>query len=559
MPQDRTPEPPNSPDFVSIEESALGPEELLALQLEAESMNFPDIASRGVLTRARVDLEGGQLHVYAPLTESYIVDDVYIRGLELVRLGTTIDLSGTQGIKRAPNQKVITHVSAEYLRRELNRRIDFRRPTKKGDWYSVDCPHALATNILGAGKWNHFNHLDAITTAPFMRRDLTVCTTPGYDSESRIYYEPNANFPPIPLEPTKEQAIAAAKAILKPFEQFPFADRPSEAAFLAHVLSSVARMAIDTVPISVYTAPLAGTGKSLLSEMAGRIASGTPPAVRPFPEEGDELRKVLMAALLAGDPSLLFDNLASGSRVRSINLCVFATAVEYSDRVLGASESPRLPNKCNLILTGNNITPSGDLARRCCIVRLDAETENARDRKEEFDIKDLRSHVNEHRPQLLVHALTVMLAHAQAPDEDKHTEIIALPSFEAWSRIVRNAILWLGYGDPVETQEAEADDEIGPLREAFKQIAAAGLENKEFKYQDLADKCNGNYNEDLRHAVQAAGCSDATNAGKITYWLRQNKDRVAGDFKLRKSKENRGAALWILSKKAKKSDDPSQM
>src|SRR5690606_34655478 len=110
----------------------------------------------------------------------------------------------------------------------------------------------------------------------------------------------------------------------------------------------------------------------------------------------------------------------------------------------------------------------GDLARRSIVIRLDADTENLRARR--FKIADLKAHVAARRPDLLVAALTIVRAFAAAGCPPQAN---ALPSFEAWSRIARDPLLWLGMSDPVATQDAETEDESQAIGPAFELLAAA--------------------------------------------------------------------------------------
>ena len=308
------------------------------------------------------------------------------------------------------------------------------------------------------------------------------------------------------------------------------------------MLAAVGRHAIDTVPISVYTAPLVASGKTLLATMANLIAHGVEPGVHPYTDESEEIRKVLMSALLAGDSTVLFDNVPNGSRVRSPILCAFVTAAVYTDRKLGVSESPSLPNRCTVVLTGNNITPAGDLARRCLLVRLDVDAETARGR--EFEIPNLKNYVAANRSQLLVDALTVILAYTQACDVGAMPK--PLESFEAWSRVARNPLVWLGMGDAVETQQLETEDELEPLREAFEKLTTRPdfAIGEEFSARQLAKLCESFPGEDLRAAIEAAGCSDATNALIVGYWLREHRDRVASGRKLTAAGITGGRVRW---------------
>lgn len=497
--------------------------------------------------RVIIQLESGQFHVAAEAAERLMSGDIYVRAQRLARLGTTPELAAClqADITRDQEQHVIVAVTAEYLRRQLNAIAEFQKFSRREEeWYPVDCPADLVNNILGYGDWQHFRPLEGIATAPFLRADLTICCTPGYDPASRVYYAPTAQFPPVPESPNKDDAEGALERILEPFSQFPYASDDARAAFLSNILTAAARHAIDTRPVYFYTAPMAATGKTLLSKMASQIADGVEPAIKPYTDEAEEMRKVLLTVLIAGDPTLLLDNVPSGAKVRSATLCAFATASIYGDRKLGASESLKFPNRCQVSASGNNITPTGDLARRCIVVRLDVNAETARGR--EFVIPDLKTHVRAHRPQLLVDALTVIRAYALASDP---VSLKPLESFERWSRIARDPIAWLGYGDAVATQQLETDDELGPLVAAFQ--ALAGREQfawpAQFSASDIATACNGIGGEDLRQAIQGAGCSEASSARTVGYWLREHRDRVAGRRKLVTQGSTHGVTRWRLS------------
>jgi putative DNA primase/helicase len=266
--------------------------------------------------------------------------------------------------------------------------------------------------------------------------------------------------------------------------------------------------------------------------------------MRPWAESPDELRKGLFSSLLAGDRTIGYDNLPSGIKVRSPYLCLFLTADVYSDRKLGSSDVPAIPNRSVVFLTGNNITPVGDLARRSLVVRLDANMTRLRDRK--FRIGDLREHVAERRAELLMAALTIIKAYTMSGADPICNP---LPSFERWSRLVRDPLMWLGLVDPVATQDEETEDEAQSLSEAFALMAGhPSIGEKEFTASDLARLCDSFDGETaLRAAIEAAGCSMATEQHKIGYWLREKRDHIAGGYKLIRGAEARGAGRkWRL-------------
>jgi hypothetical protein len=495
--------------------------------------------------RTPIELRGGELHLYVDAAHRLLCEDVYVRGRELVRVGEAPELVSAlhRGLQRRNDQHVIVPVSSEWLRLQLTARADFQRYDQRAKrLVSVDCPAHLALNIASSGQWPHFRPLDAIATAPFLRADRSVCDTPGYDTASRVVYAPSQEFPEVPRRPLREDALQALNVLLAPFDQFPFATPHAKAALIAHILTAVARHAIDLSPAFLYSAPLAGTGKTLLASMPSLIAQGVPPAMRPYVDESEELRKVLFSALLAGDSGVLLDNVPSGTKVRSPTLCAFVTSEVYSDRRLGASDSPQLPNRCTVTLTGNNLTPSGDFARRSIIVRLDANSESVQGR--DFKITDLKAHIAEQRPRLLIAALTIIRAHCLAAPTGERP----LPSFEVWSRIVRDPLRWLGCADPVLTQDAEADDELEPLREAFARISLCPGLRTEFTAREISAVVNlfGEEAGRIRESIEAAGCADASNVLKVGYWLRANRDRVAGRWKLKQAGEAHRTARWTL-------------
>jgi putative DNA primase/helicase len=325
-------------------------------------------------------LSSGKLNQYAAQAEGLMANALYVHGDSLVRIGRAAEISNAtlldaSGTKRDAAQAVCIPASSAWLRRELMERARFFKYDKRArDWELKDCPKELADNIVDQEAWSSFHTLTAITSVPILRPDMSVWTQPGYDPVTRVYYQPTTAIPPIPAAPTRDDAVAAIARLREPFNQFPYAADVSEAVFLSHILTSVLRASFDTSPIYCYTSPIAATGKTLLSEMAQRVATGMEPAQSPFSED-EELRKVLFASLLAGDASIIFDNLSNGVKVRAPELCRFVTSATYSDRVLGASKKRQIPNRCTVVLTGNNITPVSDLARRSLCCRLDVNSE----------------------------------------------------------------------------------------------------------------------------------------------------------------------------------------
>jgi hypothetical protein len=510
---------------------------------EAPSL-LPDELAKPILR-----LSSGALDHYALQAESILSPEVYVQSGRLIRIGAGTEVFDAT-LNRDPEQRSVIGVTGEYIRRQLTKLADIQKYDKREkEWKPIDCPIALAINILDQKDWPHLRQLEAISRAPFLRNNGSVCQTDGYDPSSGVLYIPNATFPVLPT-PGRDEALRALDRLLEPFAEFPYATDAARSAFLAHVLTEVARVALESAPMFWYSAPDAGTGKTLLSKMPAIITHGTDASLRPWVDNTEEIRKVIFASLLAGDRSIGFDNVPNGAKVRSPMLCAMLTAgVTYKDRKLGASEVIAVKNKATCFASGNNITPVSDMARRSLIIRLDADVQSKSLRSRSFSIPNLETYVKLNRPSLLVDALTIVRSYLAEPNR---VGITPLPSFEKWSQFVREPLLWLGLADPVDTQEEESDDEQDALGMAFYILAEKTVigHGKKFQAKDVVDNTISIIDGDgsTLAALSAAGCSDPTNSTKLGYWLRSNRDKIAGGYKLERHKIIQGAQMWMFKK-----------
>ena len=473
-----------------------------------------------------LQISAGNVDALVRQSQEVLSPFIYTRGTELVWIGEATELPPDK-IRRPSDQRSIIPVSVAYVIRQISRLATVQRYDGRAKEYrAADWPQWLARSLLDYQNWPQLRPLDAIVRAPFVRADGTVCDEPGYDPQSRCFYDPNAEYPEIPSTVTEDDASDALATLRAPFDQFPWRTPADESAFLAHILTEAARLAVDTAPMFWYTAGNASTGKTLLSEMAALIVHGESPALRPWVSDGAELRKTLFASLLAGDRSIAFDNLPSGYKARAPELCAFLTSAVWKDRKLGESAVRALPNTAVVSASGNNVSAAGDLARRSLVIRLDADTPNLRDRT--FKIADLAAYVLAHRVELLMAALTVIRGHQQSG----HMGPRPLPSFVQWSHFVRDALLWLGMPDPVDTQ-AETDEDTCKLTEAFTALAAL-FKDKNFTPGDVAAQVRSIVDADgkLAAVLHEAGCSDPRDPTRVGYWLREGRDRYGGDWKL---------------------------
>jgi hypothetical protein len=499
----------------------------------------PDVGTARPLIR----VSGGEFSNIVKQLEEILSPHVYTQGAQLTR---TSEAHSDGAIQRSADAVMMIPATEGWTRVKFGELCDFvKYNARQDEWVPIAPSVEHIGALMDRGSWTTLRPLDAIARAPFLRDDGSICDAQGYDPSSRTLYVPSIEFPPIPEAPTRDDALAALARLREPFNEFPWKEEASESAFVSHILAEAARLAMERCPMYFYDAPMAGTGKSTLQEMAARIVHGTEPAMRPWVADEDELRKSLYACLMAGDRSIWFDNLPDGIKVRSSVLEAFLTSAVWKDRKLGESVTSAIPNKTVLVASGNNLTPVSALARRSLVIRLDANTEHLRERV--FKIENPRRYIMKHRAQLLVDALTIIKAYITARIDTSMP--VTLPSFERWSHLARNPLIWLGMADPVVTQLNETDDEMQNVGPIFEKLVA-NFGNRTFTAGDMARVVGSLSDEknELSDALMQMGCAEPNNPIKVGYWLRASKDKIGSGYKLMHDGHNKFGVRWKLQR-----------
>ena len=341
------------------------------------------------------------------------------------------------------------HPSIEILKETgvkhyLTQAADFIRQDKEVT--NVSPPKVLAQDILAAPDLP-FPPLRGIVEVPVLRPDGSILENPGYDPATKLYYHPlpGATLAPlIPSNPNQQDAINSVNFVLyELLPDFPFVDEASRANMVGALLTPVVRHVIPgPVPMGLFDAPQAGTGKTKLAEIIGMISTGrwTPMRTPPMRRDDDaEWSKVITSALLKGAPINCFDNV--DGILRSQSLCMALTCQNYSDRILGTNQQPEIPVICSWFATGNNIQLGGDLPRRCYWIRLDAKMSRPW-KRDDFKHKDLEGWVTENRSRLSAALLTMARAWYVAGQPEADCPILG--SYQAWCRTVGGILKFAG-------------------------------------------------------------------------------------------------------------------
>jgi len=353
-----------------------------------------------------------------------------------------------------------------------------------------------------------------------------------------------AAFPKMAASPTREDAVDAVGVLKELIATFPFTDDASRSVALSAILTALVRASLPKAPLHVFTAPIAGSGKSMLVDIASMIATGRETPVLAQGSTAEELEKRLGAALLAGDATISIDNCEHP--LGSDLLCQVLTQPSVNIRLLGQSKNVEVLTNATLFATGNNLRLVGDMTRRALISFLDPQVE--RPELREFAVDPIEQ-IRRDRGRYVIAALTILRAYhvAGRPRQTK-----PLGSFEDWSRWIRDALIWVGEADPCSTMErARGDDPqlerlravIHHWKEAVGERQVSGAEIAESTTGFLDDnKANG-----LRDALlTVAGSGNLVDVRRLGNWLGRNKDRVVDGMKIVLAGIRNGTNYWQL-------------
>ncbi len=405
------------------------------------------------------------------------------------------------------------------------------------------------------GEWR-LPFLSGVIEAPTLRRDGSILQTPGYDHATALYLASSVKWD-IPRKPTREDAVKALKVLRDPFAQFPWVDPVDEAVHLSAILTGLQRRQISFAPLIGYGAPAAGTGKSLLAESVGIIATGRKPTAFGIADDQTEFRKAIMSALREGHLIILLDNLADA--LDSPDLCRALTQSFYGDRLLGTNTTLRAPTNALWLATMNGFRVQGDMVRRALVCRIDAKREDP-EKRDDFKIKDLPEYLLANRQELVTAVLTILRAfHIAGSPPQKDLEVFG--GFEQWSREIRTPLIWLGLPDPCGSRKfvREGDSErdaLGAVLAAWhdaiitdtltvNEVIARTVKNEAKAEQERTAKLTA-----LRDALLVVAAEyrdhDIIDPRRLGAWLADQGKTVDG-LRFERAGKSHSAALWKVA------------
>jgi hypothetical protein len=472
-------------------------------------------------------------------------------------------------LDRAPDAPVIHPVDKARIRELAALAAEWRKYDKRSKEWEAALPPPWAVEALMARPHWSFPPLEGIICAPTLRPDGSILDTPGYDLDTGLYlYLAPGQFPPMPHDPTVDDARLCVRLLHEPFADFPFLAKHHQSATLSAVLSIVLRFTIQgKVPFFAARSTTRGAGKGLLIDAICVIATGrhAPRWAQTLDEE--EERKRLMTIAMSGDAALHIDNITHPLGSGPLDMAMTAEAI--TERVMATHAERTAPIKAVFFGSGNNMVFQSDMARRIVPIDL-APKEERPDEREGFQHHPLLTWVAEVRPRLVVAALTIVKAYIVA-GRPRQDGIKAFGSYEQWSDLIRQSLIWAGEPDPCAGRgdiEAESDpkyetqkvvltawyDRYQDTPKTIKEVVD-DIDNHTVREMDDNGKSTGRWLVDPAWRDLHAVLLTLDRRGKsldlraIQYAFRSWAGRILADFQLQKSGQDRlGATQWRVKK-----------
>ena len=341
---------------------------------------------------------------------------------------------------------------------------------------SLDVAKALIVSPQFLAPLPQINRFSPVRL-PVMRADGRIELLPtGFDPETLTLTEPHG----VEYETERDPELGA-KAVRGLLAEFPFADERSKAAAVAAMLTVYAGGLLppaSTTPAFIYFANAEGSGKTTLAQLAGIPYGVCEAESKPATEE--EWQKTLLALVIGGARLLLLDNLKG--HLDSGSFEAYLTATKFSGRLLGLNKKFSGDADAVVLLTGNRLTVSPDLRRRCIFIELFMQELRAEDRvfKRRLDAPAIL----EAQPGILT-ALWCMVKGWDAAGRPPASKINS--SVPRWSETIAGIVEWAGFACP--SVPADIEDGGDTDTRDIARLGEAMNPGSEMKFQALGELC----------------------------------------------------------------------
>lgn len=507
--------------------------------------------------RALIRLQPGEIAAQVDAAQQALIDaeaGVFQRGGNIVQIG----VSRTKNFRGEDIFGQSVAISGEQTVREAISLVSqFEKwDARSGGHVPTDCPIDVARTLMQRPKLE-LPPLIGFVNHPTLRADGSILETEGYDHATGILYDAcGAKFASIPENPTYEDAHAAMALFDWVLTGFPFVLKTGEtheanankSVALSAMLSAVIRRSMGNCPLHGFSAPVRGSGKSTLVDLASILTTGYDAHCTTTGTDETELEKRLASLYLAGKAVIAIDNVSMPLGGDFLNIALSQSLV--TPRILGKSEAPTIET-CSLVCaTGKNLRMRADMGRRAVISELDPEMARPETRQFSFDPKnEMRSA----RSEFVLAALTILRAWHVA---GRPQYVSPIADYEEWSW-VRNALVWLHQADPADTMESSmsGDPELEELQTVMSQwneVIGGGrisCRNAIAKAEATigggpgSDPAHPDFREALAHVCARGSVLSTKSLGK---WLKANARRIHDGRRFEQVGLVQGIETWAL-------------
>lgn len=452
-------------------------------------------------------------------------------------------------LARVLDDGTIEEITRDALPEIIDRAVRFYYMTGSKEPRLVNTypPRDLVGAILARGQWPGLPELEGVSKAPIVRKDFSICSTPGFDAETGIFYigreiELPAN---ISMSMALESALILDQAL---FSGFNFKDDASHANAWALIMIGLLRRLFKKVPAFAISKPDVASGASTCSTMPAYIMQGNEGALLGKQRKSDagieETKKRIDTAILAGEKFIVADNETS---LEDDYFNTLITGDEISIRPLGQSKLVRVKNDYLLIFNGKHLAFTDDTARRAILIELEPNNTN------NFSF-DLNEELLLHRTEVIYHLLRIVKAWKQSgcyvPLDENGKEIRKigggqLVSFREAISVIDSILQFVDIPDAFINAE-KARNEANPDREMWESFFvrwACVLHDEKLASEDLSGALR---KLEMYLPPKLLDAVIRNDSGKIGYILRTHKDRPYGDgLVLRNEKIGKMRYWWL--------------
>lgn len=369
--------------------------------------------------------------------------------------------------KGQPRAAWLRKTAAPHLTVEIQRTSTWfkvARTAKSVEKVAARPDSQVIATVLAAGSYPGVRELRGIVSTPVFRPDGTLLQKAGYDHQLHVIYEPGQVRPdPIPLEPSRQQCEEALADLCYVLIDFPFEEPDLAAAvWLSAIFTKLLRFAFSgNIPLLAASAGMASSGKGKLPDTAAIITEGAEAEKRNYTGDDAEDERVIGSTVADEVPVAVLDNIKRGIALASAAFEMYLTTPKFATRRIGTSENIRVEKgswtDTLWWATGNDLTTSGDMARRVLRIAINDKTGKPEERA--VAEADLEGYCKTNRKRLLTAALTLLSGFFAARRKGWAVELPPFASFEAWS-IVRHAVVWCGLPDPFLARGKVSEDAV---------------------------------------------------------------------------------------------------